>query len=59
VLRVASYVTPQDRASLVNVNMFYRLVSQVIISLGGLCEGYYNQEAYVMIRTESLDAKGQ
>jgi hypothetical protein len=33
----------------VNVNMFYRLVSQVIIG----------QKAYVIIRLESLDAKGQ
>jgi hypothetical protein len=42
-------VTPQDRAPVVNVNMFCRLVSQFILS----------REAYVMIRLESLDAKGQ
>jgi hypothetical protein len=43
-------IIPQDRAPIVNVNvnMFHRLVSQVIIG----------HKDYVIIRPESLDAKG-
>jgi hypothetical protein len=42
-------VTPQDQAPILKVNIFYRLVSHVIIG----------QKDYVIIRAESLDAKGQ